>query len=131
MKCMSLVILLAACGGSHPAKSPAQPPPVTSAPTAGGDLPIAQYLGSDDLTGERVRELLAASHIESSAGGSRGYSVWVAGADRAKAREILLAAVTSECLAVTLFDDHAVPMPVAVPARCTPAQPPAAPDTSK
>lgn len=125
MRLGSLFLLLAACGGAPAAVK--QPP----APAADPALPIAQYLGSDTLTGQRLFELLAANHIKSSAGGSLGYSVWVDGADRAKARQLLLAAVASECLAVTLFDDKAVRIDDARPARCTRPPPPAPVDHSK
>ncbi len=128
MRFVSLVVILAACGGNP---APATRPPPPAAATADSALPIAQYLGMDDHTGDRVRALLSASHIESSAGGSLGYSVWVSGADRAEAREILLAAVTTECLAVTLFDDQAMPIADGRPARCTPPTAPAPPDTRK
>jgi hypothetical protein len=118
---LSLILLLAACSGATP------PAP---APSPLDALPIAQYLGHDDKTGERAHALLAAAGIESSAGGSLGYSVWIAGAERAKARQILLAAATNECLDITVFDDQAVPIKNTRPARCGSATPPAPVDTS-
>src|SRR3954465_12581742 len=95
-----LLVSVFACGGSRP-----PPPNAPSRPTAGAragsaldNLPVAQYLCGDDATGTRVFELLRAAGIESSAGGSLGYSVWVAGRDRAKARELLEQASLNECL---------------------------------
>lgn len=146
MRAVSFALLLAttaACGASPtrpthadraaPTTSPATTAPATTAPPASdlGSLPIAQYLGSDDATGARVRELLQASGIKSSAGGSLGYSVWVDAPDRAKARDILLAAAANECLDVTLFDDHAQVIRGTRPAQCDPPAPPAPVDHSK
>jgi hypothetical protein len=51
--------VVAACGGSSapPARAnAAAPAKATAAPAGAGALPIAQYLGSDDATGLRVRE---------------------------------------------------------------------------
>jgi hypothetical protein len=131
-----LLATTAACGGSSapPARAnPAAPAkaPTAAAPAGAGALPIAQYLGSDDATGLRVRELLHASGIESSAGGSLGYSVWVDGPNRAKAREILIAAATTECLPITVFDDQAQLIAGTRPARCDPPAPPAPVDHKK
>lgn len=87
-------------------------------------MPIAQYLGMDDATGARVAELLSAAGIASSAGGSRGYSVWLDGGDRVRARQILADAIARECLAVTLFDDQGQVIQSVRPARCNPAPAP-------
>lgn len=90
-------------------------------------MPIAQYLGGDDATGARVFELLRAGGIESSAGGSRGFSVWVSEGQRAKARAILLAAAARECLEITIFDDQPQAIAGTRPATCPAPPQPAAP----
>jgi hypothetical protein len=138
MRALSFALLLAtsaACGGSASRPTHADRAAPTTAPTTPasdlGSLPIAQYLGSDDATGQRVRELLQASGIKSSAGGSLGYSVWVDAPDRPKARAILLAAAANECLAVTVFDDQAQMLTSTRPAHCDPPAPPAPVDHSK
>ena len=117
-----LLVTLVACGGpSAPPTAPAAPAkPVPTAGSAADNLPIAQYLGQDTVTQERVFELLQAAGIEASAGGSLGYSVWVSGVDRAKARQILQDAAASECLAVTIVDDTGQLIEGTRPARCTP-----------
>jgi hypothetical protein len=106
-------ILVSACATKQSSAPAASPASSTSA-----DLPIAQYLGSDDATGSRVFELLRDGGIKSSAGGSLGYSVWVSGADRAKARQILLSAADRECLPISIFDDQGQALPNSRPPRC-------------
>lgn len=117
-----LLTILAACGGT-PAETPdtnTTPPAIGGASNPLDGMPIAQYLGEDNATGQRVFDLLKASGIQSSAGGSLGYSVWVSATDRDKAREILLAAASNECLRVTIFDDAGAMLDDARPARCNP-----------
>jgi hypothetical protein len=128
-----LLATTTACGSSN--QAPSNPPishaqPASSSPAL-DSLPIAQYLGADDATGDRVFELMRAAGIKSSAGGSLGYSVWVDGTDRAKARQTLLAAASNECLAVTIFDDQGQSIPNTQPARCTPPAAPAPASPSK
>lgn len=138
MRPLALVLIAAvaaaACSGSSSAPPPAKPaaPAKPQASSSLDALPIAQYFGHDDATGQRVSELLRASGIESSAGGSLGYSVWVSGADRSKARAILLAAAATECLEITLFADQAQVLQGTRPATCPgPVQQPAAPGQSR
>jgi hypothetical protein len=114
MKMFSLLaaaLLVGACASKPP------PAPAPARSTA-SDLPIAQYLGFDDVTGARVFELLRAGGIRASAGGSLGYSVWVDGSERAKARQILLAAADRECLAITIYDDRGEMLRNTRPSRC-------------
>lgn len=107
-----LASLLCACSGTPKSATPRH---------SGLDaLPIAQYLGADTVTGQRVFELLRANGIESSAGGSLGYSVWVDAADRANARKILLAAAADECLPISLYDDQGHALADTRPDRCNP-----------
>lgn len=135
MRTLALVLLVAAgaaCGGSStsppransatPTKPQAQPQRASLDP-----MPIAQYMGHDDATGARVFELLRAGGIESSAGGSLGYSVWVSEGQRAKARDILVAAAARECLEITIFDDQSHVIPGTRPAACPAPPQPAAP----
>ena len=131
------LLFIVACGGSD---TPTTTPTTTNAPARGratsgqaadNPLPIAQYLGSDDATGRRVSELLRAAGIESSAGGSLGYSVWVSGASRAKARRILQDAVAHECLAVSIFDDNGQAIANPPSANCASPSSPAPSSSSK
>lgn len=67
------------------------------------EVPVAQYLGSDDVTGNRIRELLRSHGIESIAYGSLGYTVSVR-ADRAdEARRLVAAAIAREALAASVL----------------------------
>jgi len=112
--CFVACALVTACGGPQHSTAAASAPKASNA----ANLSIAQYLGSDDATGDRVHELLRAANIESSAGGSLGYSVWVNESDRAAARKILIAAASSECLRVTIVDDSGATVQRPRPSSC-------------
>lgn len=133
MRTLALVLLVGAgvaCGGSS-TSPPRAPPAAPTKPQAQkvslDPMPIAQYLGSDNVTGARVFELLRAGGIESSAGGSLGFSVWVSEGQRAKARDILVAAAARECLEITVFDDQSQAIGGTRPATCPAPPGPAAP----
>ena len=120
------LILITACGAtdhSAPDTSTSQSSPQPASNAA--DLPIAQYLGHDDATGARVFELLRDAGIESSAGGSIGFSVWVSGSSREKARQVLLSAANAECLPISILDDQGNALANTRPSRCPNLAPPA------
>lgn len=72
-------------------------------------VPVAQYLGSDDATGQQISLILQGQGIRSVEAGSLGYTVSVEAADVEKARDILRAAIEKEGLRATILPATDVP----------------------
>lgn len=99
---VTAVVLTATTLACTSAEPPKRVAPAAAVAPVEAWVPVATYFGFETATGDRIFEILLAVGIDSSAGGSLGYTVNVPEHDAARARDVLRAAIRNKALTPTV-----------------------------